>query len=45
MQLGCMGVDSDINLRYIKVRAWILLPFVVNLAAVIIFIPELNYRH
>lgn len=28
-----------------KVMAWILLPFVVNIAAVIIFIPELNYRH
>lgn len=28
-----------------KVRAWILLPFIANLAAVIIFIPEINYRH
>lgn len=28
-----------------KVMAWILLPFVVNIAVVIIFIPELNYRH
>lgn len=28
-----------------KVKAWILLPFVVNIAVVIIFIPELNYRH
>lgn len=28
-----------------KVRACILLPFVLNLATVIIFIPELDYRH
>ena len=27
-----------------KVMAWILLPFVVNIAVVIIFIPELNYK-
>lgn len=27
-----------------KVRAWILLPFVINLVAVILFIPKLSYR-